>query len=122
MLDATAFDLAELTSFDNQTQAATSLAPSFCEGDWSTSAALAVAACAACHQAFGECAVVSARAGALSPVLAMAVCNSMQRLVERAYSANTLNPFAYWAYVLLGPSRTAERREEDLALLAETMR
>jgi hypothetical protein len=46
----------------------------------------------------------------------------MQRLVERAYSANTLNPFAYWAYVLLGPSRTAERREEDLALLAETMR
>jgi hypothetical protein len=121
MFDASAWELAHL---DDSPSSTASIGPA--DGrdpvEIAGPAAMAVAACHACQRAIGACAIDSARAGAISPALAVAVCNSFQRMMERAFEARDMTASAYVAFVLLGRGRTAVSRRTDLAQLAETMR
>ena len=122
MLDATAFELADFdwpSRYDRRSNPPKAHA----EGNEDFSvAALALAGCAACQQAFGDCAAHYAAAGAISPGFALSVCSSMQRLTRRAFEARAATSSGYIAYVLLGPARDPASRQSDLESLAETMR
>lgn len=85
-------------------------------------AALTLAACASCQSALGECAVQAARAGAMSPVMALALCTSMHRAIERTLAAPTASLAGYVAFVLFGGGRSEASRRGDLDSRAETMR
>lgn len=121
MFDASAWELAQL---DGSPSGNGVVAPADGKDpvDIAGPAAIAVAACHACQRAIGACAIDSARAGALSPALAVAVCNSFQRMMERAFEARDMSAPGYVAFVLLGPGRTPASRRAELAQLAETMR
>lgn len=88
-----------------------------CAGD--STAATALAGCAACQKAIGDCAFHYARTGALSPSLAVSICDSMQRLARIAWTARAANSSSYLAYVWLGPARSAFSPEDESARLAE---
>ncbi len=124
MFDASAYELAEISE---------DAAVRDCPRDHSPTddqagalllspASLTLAACATCHKALGDCAINAAGAGVMPPVLALAVCNSVNRLVERAVSAQAQTWNSYLAFVLFGPRRTDSSRRADLETLAETMR
>lgn len=125
MFDASAYELADLAD-----PVSTACAPAPADvGDSEPSsinltvpASLTLAACATCQQAFGDCAVQAARAGAISPALALAICSSMQRMAERAFNAPVTGMGSYFAYVLLGNPRGEEARRREFESLAETMR
>ena len=122
MLDATAFELADFdwpSRYDrrsDQPEAHTDGSEDF------SVAALALAGCAACQRAFGDCAAHYAAVGAISPGFALSICSSMQRLMRRAFEAQSITRSGYIAYVLLGPARDPASRRADLESLAETMR
>ncbi len=127
MFDASAYELAELEAPHAPVMSTPALATAV-NGEGQTlspfadPAALTLAACATCQNAFGECAIQAARAGAISPVLALALCNSMHRAIERAVSAPITSMAGYLAFVLLGSGRREASRHDDLDSLAETMR
>jgi hypothetical protein len=128
MLDATAFELAD---FDWPSRYQRRSDPPKAHTDANEDAqakedfnvaALALAGCAACQQAIGDCAVHYAKTGAISPGLAFSICSSMQRLTQRAFQARTAAQSAYVAYVLFGSARNDASRRADVEALAETMR
>ncbi len=82
----------------------------------------ALAGCAACQKAIGACAFHYARSGALSPSLALSICDSMQRLARIAWTARAANSSRYLAYVWLGPARPAIDHETEATGLAERIR
>jgi hypothetical protein len=121
MFDASAWELAQLDSSPSGS-AVTGPDDGRDPVEIAGPAAIAVAACHACQRAIGACAIDSARAGALSPALAVAVCNSFQRMMERAFEARDMTAPAYFAFVLLGRGCSAVSRHADLTQLVETMR
>ena len=90
--------------------------------DVAYTASAALAGCAACHKAIGACAFHYARTGALSPSLAVSICDSMQRMARIAWKARAANSSRYLAYVWLGASRPAVNAEAEAARLAERIR
>lgn len=124
MFDASAYEIAELNNVTpparpSYDKSADETAPSLSLND---PAALTLAACATCQSALGECAVQAARAGAMSPVMALALCTSMHRAIERTLAAPTASFAGYVAFVLFGSARSEASRRADLDTLAETMR
>lgn len=85
-------------------------------------ASSALAGCAACHKAIGNCAFHYARSGALSPSVAVSMCDSMQRLARIAWTARAANASRYLAYVWLGLPRPAANPEAEAASLAGRIR
>jgi hypothetical protein len=121
MLDASAFEVAGFDPVSPTDGPPLPLGKADSNQDDST-AALALAGCAACQEALGGCAINYARAGAMSPWLAISVCNSMQRMTRRAFEVRAATLSSSIAYVLLGPARDAANRQADFESLAETMR
>jgi hypothetical protein len=122
MFDASAYDLAEPPEHDLPHAAALNAAAA---NDPAGAGALdvAMAACSLCTQTFGGCAMGGAKAGLVSPVLALSVCGWMQRAAHRAARFSGAGaPSGYVAYVLFGTGRTAAQREADILALGETMR
>jgi hypothetical protein len=122
MLDSTAFELADFdwaSRYDGRSDPPKAQSDG---NDDSAAAAVAGAGCAACQRAIGDCAVQYAKAGAISPSLALSICSSIQRLAKRAFEARAATRAGYCAYVLLGPARDDASRRVDLEALAETMR
>lgn len=125
MFDASAYDLAELPDvYDDDAPAAIQIQPAPAAADDAASPLdVAMAACSLCTQTFGGCAISGARAGMVSPALAISVCGWMQRAAERSLRWNrTGTSSTYLAYVLLGKARSGTQREADVLALAETMR
>jgi hypothetical protein len=122
MLDGTAFELADFDWASRYDRRSSPPKAQTDGNDGSSAAALAVAGCAACQQAIGDCAFHYAKAGAISPGLALSICSSMQRLAKRAFEARAATRAGYFAYVLLGSARKNASRRVDLEALAETMR
>jgi len=127
MLDATAFELME--SGDTDVPQAATLSPvasvdETIEVDpgFNTATALALAGCALCQKALGECALRGAQAGVVSPALTISVCGSFQRLTQRVFEARTSTLNGYVAYVLLGAGSNEGDRHAELEALAETIR
>ncbi len=119
MLDVTAFELADFdwaSRYDRRSGQPTHT------DDNDNAGVTALAGCAACHQAIGDCAAHYAAAGTITPGLALSICSSMQRLAQRAFEARATRHAGYFAYVLLGPARDKASRGLDLEALAETMR
>ena len=126
MFDASAYGLAELPdAYDDGTPAATEPqpAPAAIQDTAASPLDVAMAACSLCTQTFGGCAISGARAGMVSPALAVSVCGWMQRAAERSLRWNRTGASStYLAYVLLGSARSGTQREADVLALAETMR
>jgi hypothetical protein len=131
MLDSTAFELADFEwpsryrhrSGSPKARSEMSHDPSVPDASQDIGvAALTLAGCAACQQALGACAVHYANAGALSPGLALSICNAMQRLINRAFEVQPATISGHAAFVLLGPARDPVNRRADFETLAETMR
>ncbi|MCU0837747.1 MAG: hypothetical protein MUE49_03370, partial [Rhodospirillales bacterium] len=111
MFDASAYELAELDTphapgLPSPRSAAVTADQDQAPSPFADPATLTLAACATCQNAFGECAMQAARAGAMSPMLALALCNSVHRAVERAFSAPMTSMTSYLAFVLLGAGRS----------------
>jgi hypothetical protein len=128
MFDASAYDLAEPPEHALPHAAALDAAPDAAEandpaGAGASALDVAMAACSLCTQTFGGCAMGGAKAGLVSPVLALSVCGWMQRAAHRAARFSGAGaPSGYVAYVLFGNGRTAAQREADILALGETMR
>lgn len=126
MFDASAYDLAELPDVHADGAPATvepQPAPAAAQDGAASPLDVAMAACSLCTQTFGGCAISGARAGMVSPALAISVCGWMQRAAERSLRWNrTGTSSTYLAYVLLGNARSGTQREADVLALAETMR
>ncbi|MCU0893633.1 MAG: hypothetical protein MUD06_04790 [Rhodospirillales bacterium] len=121
MFDASAYELAE----PPEQVSANRAAPEAVEASGPAGANaldVALAACSLCTQAFGGCAIGGARAGLVSPVLALSVCGWMQRAAHRAVRFDGGARNRYVAYVLFGNGRTQAQREADILALGETMR
>ena len=126
MLDMTAFELmesAEIRVAEVAAEPPIVLAdtPADADSGFNAAAALALAGCAICQKALGECALRGAQAGAVSPALAISVCDSFQRLTQRVFEPRTSSLNGYVAYVLLGTGRSESDRRTELESRAETI-
>jgi hypothetical protein len=121
MFDASAYDLAEPPEQVLAPDAAPEAAAVGADAG-ANALDVAMAACSLCTQTFGGCALGSARAGLVSPVLALSVCGWMQRAAHRAVRFDGGSRSSYVAYVLFGNGRTQAQREAEILALGETMR
>lgn len=123
MFDASAYDLAEPPEQVLPHHRAPEAAAVGEPADAGANAlGVAMAACSLCTQTLGGCAIGGARAGLVSPVLALSVCGWMQRAAHRATRFDGGAQSSYVAYVLLGNGRTQAQREAEILALGETMR
>lgn len=84
---------------------------------------VALAAHSLCARTFCGCAISSAKAGIVFPILPLSACGWMRRAAERAVRRNCAGtPSTYLAHVLFGNARGSAQREADILALAETMR
>ena len=101
MFDASAYGLAEPPEPHDLPLAAVPQRGEAADPAEASASALevAMAACSLCTQTFGGCAIGGAKAGLVSPVLALSVCGWMQRAAHRAARFDrAFAPGSYVAY------------------------